>query len=103
MRQDGESTQAVRARAMSVIGPLSVPAMMTRDGVCIAANAEYLRLVGIEESRVVGRSVLELLDERVVAADRRFVENAPALTDATGRGHLWCRVRDANGGARVDA
>lgn len=97
MRQDGESTQAVRARAMSVIGPLSVPAMMTRDGVCIAANAEYLRLVGIEESRVVGRSVLELLDERVVAADRRFVENAPALTDATGRGHLWCRVRDANG------
>ncbi len=84
-----------RSRAHALIEPLPVPAIVTQEGRCIAVNRSYLKLIGIEESAILGRSAFELLDELVVSADRRLVESAATRVHASG--HFWCRLRDTHG------
>ncbi len=101
MRVRGDETDGgptIRARTRELIQLLPIPALALRDGMCVAANTAYLRLIGIEEGAVVGRSRGELIAERVVPADQRLAENAATLAlGGHDTGHLWCRVRDASG------
>lgn len=89
--------QSARGRAASLIDPIPVPAVVMRDGVCVAANASYLQLLGLEERDVVGRSRAELIAERVAPADQRIAATGQDFVHATPTGHLWCRIRDATG------
>lgn len=88
-------------RARAIVDVLPMAALVTRGGICVAANAHYLELAEIEASSVVGRSVADLVLERVAPADRLAVQRAQGSAQTrASQGDLWCRIRDGRGRER---
>lgn len=88
-------------RARAVVDVLPLPALVTRDEVCVAANAAYFELTQVDAGDVLGRPVEHIIAERVVAPDRQAVEHAGMSARGTPTGDLWCRIRDGRGHAHA--
>lgn len=78
---------------------LPMATLLTRQGVCIAANPALCALVGLTEATLVGHTVTELIERIVTLDDRRsldvarnYLTGGPAPT-----GEAWARCRDAKG------
>ena len=90
-----EQHSEVRARA--VVDVLPIPALFTRDDICVAANAAYLELTHVGPADVLGRPLDDIIAERVVAPDQLVVQYVTADARTAPTGDLWCRICDAQG------
>lgn len=90
-----EQHSEVRARA--VVDVLPIPALFTRDDICVAANAAYLELTHVGPADVLGRPLDDIIAERVLAPDQLVVQYVTADARTAPTGDLWCRICDAQG------
>ncbi len=82
---------------------LPIAALLTREGIVVAANPAYEALMAIPATALVGRVVKEIVSERLASPDADMASRA-ATARYEGRvneGTMWCRVIDGHGKPRA--